>query len=73
MTTKKTQIEKLLNRLTTGANLTVSEAKNRLGVSRLAARIYDLRQEGFTIYTNQVRIKAGPNRGRRVTAYRLAV
>ena len=68
---KKTQIEKLLARLNTGENLTVSEAQSRFGVQRLAARVHELRNVGFRIYTNKVRVKSGPNRGKKVTAYRL--
>jgi len=68
---KKTQIEKLKSRLNTGENLTVSEARNRFGVRRLAARIHELRESGFNIYTNSVKMKGGVNRGKKVTAYRL--
>lgn len=63
---KKTQIERLLNRLNTGENLTVSEARSRFGVQRLAARVHELREAGFRIYTNKVK-----SNGRKVTAYRL--
>ena len=69
MATKKTQLEKVLSHLKRGKQLTVSEALSRYGVQRLAARIYDLRQEGFIIYTNDKKLKGGPNRGKRVTAY----
>lgn len=63
----KSQIEKLLTRLGTGENLTVTEARNRFGVQRLAARIHELRNSGFRIYTNKVK-----KNGKKVTAYRLA-
>lgn len=65
----KTQRTKLVNRLRSGKNLTVSEAVSRLGILRLAARIHELREEGFPIYTNRVKVRGG----RKVTAYRLAV
>ena len=68
---RKTQREKLLARLGTGTNLTVSEAWNRFGIQRLAARIFELRNEGFEIYTNKVKVKGGVNKGKTVTAYRL--
>jgi len=68
---KKTQIEKLKARLNTGDNLTVSEARSRLGVQRLAARIHEFREAGFNIYTNKVKVKTGSLRGKKVTAYRL--
>lgn len=70
---RKTQIEKLLTRLANGENLTVTEARNKLGVTSLFQRIHELRNDGFRIYTNKVRVKAGPNRGKKVTAYRLDV
>lgn len=71
MAKRKTQREKLLARLGTGHHLTVSEARNRLGIQRLAARIFELREEGFEIFTNKVRSRAGANNGKIVTAYKL--
>lgn len=68
---RKTQIEKLLTRLSTGTNLTVSEARSRFGIQRLAARIHELRNDGFEIYTNRVKVKGGRDKGKVVTAYRL--
>ena len=64
---------KLVKRLSTGKNLTVSEAKSKYGINRLSARIYDLREIGFPIFTNEIRMKGGVNRGKKVTAYRLHV
>lgn len=63
-----TQTEKLIKRLATGKNLTVTEARTKLGVNRLSARIFDLRNEGYEIYTNTIRAQ----NGRKVTAYRMA-
>lgn len=65
----KTQLEKIMNALSTGRHLTRSEAEARLGINRLSARIYDLRQEGFTIYTNKIKSK---KTGTKVFGYRLA-
>lgn len=65
----KTQRTKLVKRLSSGKNLTVSEAASKFGIKRLAARIHELREEGFPIYTNKVASRTG----RRVTAYRLNV
>lgn len=62
----KTQNEKLLGRLGSGRNLTVTEAFDRFGVQRLAARIHELRNAGFRIDTNKIN-----RNGRQVTAYRL--
>lgn len=68
-----TQTVKLVRRLSTGKNLTVTEARGKFGIARLAARIHELREAGFPIYTNKVTVKAGSNKGRKVTAYRLDV
>lgn len=65
----KTQRTRLVKRLSSGKNLTVSEAVSKFGIKRLAARIHELREEGFPIYTNRVQARGG----RKVTAYRLAV
>lgn len=73
MTTAVSQNAKLLRRLSSGKNLTVSEARAKYGIARLAARIHELRNLGFPIFTNKVRVKAGAGRGRAVTAYRLDV
>lgn len=66
-----TQRTKLVRRLSSGKNLTVTEARSKFGIKRLAARIHELREEGFPIYTNSVVVKAGKNAGKKVTAYRL--
>ena len=63
---RKTQIDRLLGQLLTGKNVTVAEARKRFGVKRFAARVFELRNKGFRIYTNKVNVG-----GRKVTAYRL--
>jgi hypothetical protein len=68
-----TQTVKLVRRLSTGKNLTVAEARGKYGIARLAARIHELRDAGFPIFTNKVTVKGGSNKGRKVTAYRLDV
>ena len=68
-----TQRTKLVRRLSSGKNLTVNEAESKYGIKRLAARIHELREEGFPIYTNTVVVKGGRNAGKKVTAYRLNV
>jgi hypothetical protein len=65
----KTQRTRLVKRLSSGKNLTVTEAASKFGIKRLAARIHELREEGFPIYTNKVSTRGGV----RVTAYRLNV
>jgi len=71
--TTTTQRNKLVKRLSSGKNLTVREAVVKYRIKNLSARIAELRDEGFPIYTNKIRMKGGPNYGRRVTAYRLHV
>jgi len=48
-----TQKERVLWWLKNEGELTPAEAESQLGVGRLAARIYDLRQEGLSIETNE--------------------
>ena len=66
-----TQNEKIVNFLSDGENHTVREITSRLKVGNLSARISELREQGFTIYTNQKRLRGGRDRGKVVTAYRL--
>lgn len=72
MMNKLSQNQKLFRRLKTGKHITKSEAKSRYGIKRLAARIYDLREAGFDIYTDKYVVRGGANRGKVVTAYTLA-
>jgi len=62
----RNQLDKILSFLKTGKQLTVAEARKRFGVQRLAARIHDLRNDGFIVYTNKTSIAKG-----RVTSYGL--
>ena len=48
-----TQNERLANYLKTGRPLTPSVARNKFGCRRLSARIGELRNEGYCIYTNR--------------------
>jgi hypothetical protein len=48
--------------------MTTAHARTMFKVKNIAARIYDLRKEGFRIYTNNRKLKDG----RIVKAYRLA-
>ena len=63
---RRSQNEKILTFLSKGKQLTVREARSRFGVQNLRARINELRDHGFRIYTNQKTV-----RGQKVTAYRL--
>lgn len=67
----KSQVSKILNFLakTTSVpgKLNNQVAKKTLGVTRLAARIHDIRNLGFTVYSNPRKVN-----GETVTFYRLA-
>ena len=49
---KTNQHAKIVNFLNTGKSLSISYAKNKLGVTQLPARVTELRAQGFAIYTN---------------------
>lgn len=51
---KKTQSEQILTYLSKGKGLTPIDALNKFGCFRLAARISDLRTQGYTIWTDTV-------------------
>jgi hypothetical protein len=55
--TEMTQKERVLWYLRTHGELTPAEAERELGIGRLAARIYDLRQEGHRIETEEKEVK----------------
>jgi hypothetical protein len=63
----KAQIDKLITLLEDGKSVSIEQAEKR-GVNRVPARIYDLRNLGWTIYTNKVAKK-----GRTVTCYRASL
>ena len=67
---KKSVKEKMLATLskTDGYNtFTVAQARARFGISNVAARINELREEGYAIYTNTKKLSDG----RKITFYRL--
>jgi hypothetical protein len=47
--------------------LTVAQAQARFGVKNIRARVHELRNEGFAIYTNKKTLSDG----RQITFYRL--
>ena len=51
---KTNQHAKIVNFLNTGKSLSISYARNKLGVTQLPARVTELRAQGFAIYTNAV-------------------
>jgi hypothetical protein len=47
------QIEKIKRFMASGRPLTPEQARRRLGVQNLRARINDLREQGVCVYTNR--------------------
>ena len=62
------QNQKILNHLKTGAHITPLEAMGLFGVFRLAARIFELRNQGYNIETDV----QSDGTGRTYSRYRLA-
>ena len=46
------QPQKILNFLNTGKSLSIGQARSRLGIQQLPARVSELRAAGQPIYTN---------------------
>ena len=46
------QPQKIINFLNSGKSLSIAQAKSRLGVTQLPARVSELRAAGYAIYTN---------------------
>ena len=63
---RKSAKERMLSFLTNGYDITTNQARTRFGIQNVAARVYDLREDGFPIYTNRKNIN-----GHRVSVYRL--
>jgi len=57
---------RMLNYLRSGYDITTEQARSRFGITNVAARVYDLREEGFPVYTNMKKIN-----GSKVHVYRL--
>ena len=67
---RKSAKEKMLNVLTktSGYNtFTVAQAQHRFGITNVSARINELREEGYPIYTNRKTLADG----RTISVYRL--
>ena len=47
------QNERLIQYLSTGRTITSAQARSRFGVRNLRARVNDLRNDGFCVYTNR--------------------
>ena len=68
--TKVSAKQKMLNALTKSEGFntfTVASARNRFGVENVSARIHELREEGYPIYTNR-KVLAD---GRKISFYRM--
>ena len=50
----KTQTEKVLEYMKQNGGITAMAAFNDLGITRLSARIYDLRKAGYTVNSRRV-------------------
>ncbi len=67
----KTQCERLLEHLKLGLPLTAHKALYGYSCSRLAARIFDLREMGHQIERKMVEVPTRDGRTARVAEYRL--
>ncbi len=47
------QNDRLVRYLSSGRTISVREARSRFGIRNLRARVNDLRNEGFCVYTNR--------------------
>jgi hypothetical protein len=56
----------MLNFLANGRDITTNQARQAFGIQNVAARVYDLREDGYPIYTNRKNIN-----GHTVNVYRL--
>ena len=59
MATSKTQSEAILDHLRRGGRLTPLEALERFGCSRLAARVWELKERGWAIGSRVVVVGSG--------------
>lgn len=57
------QKENILSHLEDGKSITPIEALNKFGCFRLAARIFELREEGHDIICEKIKIKNGKKIG----------
>lgn len=62
----KSQKERLVKFFQSGRDITETQAQYRFGIGNLAARVAELRAEGYSIYTNTLKTQNGET-----TAYRL--
>lgn len=67
----KSQCDRLLEALRRGESVTQLDAWMRFGISRLAARIFDLRAEGHDIPSESVEVQNRFGEACRVKRYRM--
>lgn len=67
----KSQNDIVLEHLRRHGTITSLEAVNRYGITRLAARISDLRHRGIEIYSRDIEVYTRDKRKTRVAEYRL--
>ena len=80
---KKSAKTRMLNFLSNGRDITTNQARQTFGIENVAARVYDLREDGYPIYTNRkninghtvnvYRLGTFPSRARTATAKRAAL
>jgi hypothetical protein len=68
-TVKETQCQQILGYLSRGGKLTPLEALRLFGCNRLAARVNDLRREGFSIRTNIIPVDTSSGEMAHVAEY----
>jgi hypothetical protein len=56
MKNKKNARTRMLNYLKTGCDITTSQARSRFGIVNVSARVAELREQGYPIYTNRKNI-----------------
>mgnify|MGYP002661199886 CR=1 FL=1 len=66
-----TQCDQVANHLIEHGSINDAQAREHYGISRLAARIYDLRGRGFLIESEDVHFTTRLGRAGRYTLYRL--
>ena len=52
-----TQIEKIVNYINEHGSITENQAMRRLGVGRLASRIFDMKQLGYDIKKETIKVR----------------
>jgi len=67
------QNDRLLEYLETGKSINPLESWNKLGIYRLAARVKDLKDRGYVIYSDKTEVKNRFGENCKVAEYRLCI